>query len=114
VDEEDPVELGLRWQAVEPVDLLIREPAGEELVDLHHLGPVLRRLLEPTLAVAADPGGVLEEPQPLERLQRPRAGRAVVPAKQPAVDSRRLRVSEHLLQGRQVAVDVVQQAEHRG
>ena len=42
----------------EPVDELVRIRIREVLVHLHHLGPILGRLLQPALAVAANPGRV--------------------------------------------------------
>jgi hypothetical protein len=112
VDVEHAVELGLDRKVVEPVDDVVRQAAGEELVGLHHLGPVGRWLAQPALAVAADPRRVLELLQPGQRLQRPRARRAVVAAEEPAVHARIVRVREHGLERRQVPVDVVEHAEH--
>ena len=109
---EHPVELGLRREPVEPVDHVVRQAAREELVDAHHFGPVERWLPQPALAVAADPGCVLELAETVERLERPRARRAVVAAEQPAVDAELTRLGEHLFQRRQVPVDVVEQPEH--
>jgi hypothetical protein len=62
VHVEDAVQLGLRRECVEPVDHVLGEPAEEQLVDLHHLGPVGRRLAQPALAVPSDPRRVLELP----------------------------------------------------
>ena len=49
----------------------------------------------------------------VERLERPRARDAVVPAEQPAVDADGLGVLEDPLERREIAVDVVEQTEHR-
>ena len=66
---------------------------------------------EPAVGVAADPGGVLELLQPLDRLLRPGAGGGVVAAQQEGVGV--LRVRQDRLQRGQVAVDVVEQREHQ-
>src|SRR5439155_26645020 len=67
VDVEHAVQLGLRRQAVEHRDLLLRQAAEEELVGRHHLRTVVRRLTEPALTVPADPRRVFELSQAPER-----------------------------------------------
>ena len=114
VNVEHAVELGLRRQRVQHRDLLLRQAAEEELVGRHHLRTVVRRLTEPALTVPADPRRVFELSQAPERLERPRARRAVVPAEQPAIDTNLLRVAQHLLERRDVPVDVVEEPEHGG
>ena len=51
-----------------------RTSPRKTLVRLHHLRPVERRLSQPALAVAADPGRVRKLPQPRERLVGPGLG----------------------------------------
>ena len=109
---EDAVELGPRRQRIQPPHLLVRDLATEPLVRLGHLGTVLRRLEQPTLAVAADPGRVGKLTQAGQRLYGVRARRAVVAAEQPAVDARVVGIGEHCIERIQVAVDVVEDAEH--
>src|SRR6266849_5244332 len=70
VDIEDTVLLELRLQRVEPA--LVSPQAGVALRErLHHFGPIRRRLTQPALSVAANPGRVRQFAQPLDRLARP-------------------------------------------
>ena len=112
VHEENPVELGPRRQCVEPVHELLGVRAGEELVGLHHLRAVERRIAEPPLAVAADPGRVRQLAQARDRLLGPRARGPVVAAEQPTVDAELGGIIEHAPERRDVAVDVVEHREH--
>ena len=109
---EDPVQVRTGWKVGQPVHHVRRSLVAEALVRLDHLGPVGRRLAEPALAVAADPGRVLEAAQPVERFARVRARGAVVPAEQPAVDPHGVRIGEHGVQRIHVSVDVIQESEH--
>jgi hypothetical protein len=112
VDVENVVPLELRLERVQPA--LVRAEAGVPLrKSLQDFGPVRRRLAEPALAVAADPGRVRKLAQPLDRLTRPRRPRREVPTEEISVGSRRFRILQNLFQGDQVAVDVVQHSEHR-
>ena len=105
---EDAVELGLDRERVQPLDELLPIAASEELVGLHHLGPIERWLTEPALAVAADPRRVRQFAQTLDRLLRPWARRAVVPSEEPAVDVQPIGLGENPLERGQVAVNVVE------
>src|SRR5215211_3927703 len=101
VHVEDTVELGVRRQRVQPVELVIGQRARHELgVGLHHLGAVGRRLAQPPLAVAADPGRILQRAQALEGLARPRARRGVVAAEEERVGTLRFDRREHALERR--------------
>jgi hypothetical protein len=113
VDVEDPVELGALGECEEPLLLFLREVGQQPIVRIGNLRAISRRLEEPALPVAANPGGVGELPQAGKRLERPRTRGAVVAAEEPALDPERLRVVEHGLECRQVAVDVVQDSEHQ-
>ena len=105
------LELGLRLQRIEPA--LLRAETGVELAQLRrHIGPVRRRLAEPALAVAADPGRVRERAQPPDRLERPGRPRREVAAEQVRVGTCGVRVFQHLIEGDHVAVDVVQDSQH--
>ena len=104
---EVAVELGLRREVVEPPDIVLRQLTAEEVVGLHHLGPVDGRLAQPALAVAADPRRIRKLTEPGQRLGRPRARRAVVPPEEVAVGTEPVGVGEHGLERGQVAVDVV-------
>jgi hypothetical protein len=97
VEIEDPVHFRPLGQCVEPLDLVVRDSATEQLVDLHDLGPVEGRLAEPALAVPADPCGVRKRTEPFERLQRRGARRPVVAAEQIAVGARIGRLGEHFV-----------------
>jgi hypothetical protein len=66
----------------------------------------------PPLAVPADPGRVRQRVESLERLERPRTHDSVVPTEQPAFDLERVRVGHDRFERGQVAVDVVEDAEH--
>jgi hypothetical protein len=112
VDVEDPVQLGLGRQVVEPVDELLVVGAMEGVVDLHYLGPVERRLAEPALTIATNPGRVGQFLEPRDRLLGPGARRPVVAAEQPPVDLEPVRVGQNPLERRYVPVDVVQDPEH--
>jgi [ribosomal protein S5]-alanine N-acetyltransferase len=68
----------------------------------------------PTVHVAADPGGVFQRPEGLERLPRPRTEEGVIATEHELLGAVLTRVVEHGLQRRQVAVDVIEQRErHR-
>jgi hypothetical protein len=104
---EDPVELGLHRQPIQPVDFLVGEHTLELLIGLDHHGEFWR-LAQPAFAVPPDPCGLRELAKPRKRLVRPGAGRTVVAAEQETVGARVLHVGEHSLQGRQVPVDVIE------
>ena len=111
VHVEDAVELGSRRQVEEPFHLLGGNLVPEPPVRLAHLRPILGRLEQPALTVAADPRRVRQLAQTRECLERVRTRGPVVAAQQPAVDVHGLRVGEHRLERIQVAVDVVEDSE---
>ncbi len=112
VHVEDAVELDLRGQSIEPLEHVVGEHPDHVLLvrrpDLRDVGELTR----PPLAVPADPDRVRQRLEPLERLERPWARDSVVAAEQPAVDAELVGLREHRLERGQVAVDVVEQAEH--
>jgi hypothetical protein len=112
VEEEDPVELGLRRQIEEVLDLVVGNAAAKDVVGLHHFRPVEWRLDQPPLTVAADPGRIRQLAQSRQSLERPRAGRAVVATEEPAVDPEVVCLCQDTLERGHVAVDVVEDAQH--
>jgi hypothetical protein len=58
VDVQDPVQLGVGGEVEEPVFLLLGYSRAVLLIRLRDLGPVGGRLLQPALAVPADPDRV--------------------------------------------------------
>src|SRR5919198_1357666 len=81
VTVEDPVELDLRLQRVEPslVGAVPRLPLAERRDDLR---PVERRFTRPPLAVAADQSRVRKGTQALDALLRVRTPRTEIAAEQ--------------------------------
>ena len=109
VAEQRVVANRLLLQRGEPLRQLVAEQlaAGRE-GRVHRLGRV-RVVDEPAIGVAADPLGV-ELVEARDRLGRPGPAERVVAAQQEAL---RRAVVEHSVERAQVAVDVVEQAEHR-
>ena len=112
VDVEHAVDLRVSWQVVEALDL-VGEIAGHELHRRHDLRDILRRLGQPALAVPANPGGVLELAQARECRASERFGRIVVATEQVPVRPGLSRLPQHLLERRQVPVDVVEDGQER-
>ena len=111
MDVQHTAQLDLRLQRIEPAFV-----SAEPGVDLRELAPdvrpVRRRVAQPALPVAADPGRVRERAQPLDRLERPRRPGRKVAAEQVRVGGRPVRVLQHLLERNEIAVDVVQNGQH--
>jgi hypothetical protein len=78
------------------------------VVHLHDLGPVERRLSEPALPVSADPDGVGQRTQAVERLLRGRARRSVVATEEVSIGTDRGRCPEYFVERRGISVNVVQ------
>ncbi len=109
----DPVEDRLRGQRRQPRDGRVAELSGAPARRRPHRRRRLGRGVRPALAVAADPGRAAQLREPHDGLARPCAEQRVVAAEQPAGGAGGVRLGEHGVERRQVAVDVVEDREHR-
>ena len=73
----------------------------------------LGRVADPAVDVAAHPHGGLELAQPRDGLHGPGAEQRVIAAEHPLVGSGGTRVGEHRVERGEVAVDVVEDGDHR-